>query len=158
MNQLSCLHPLQQYRTLNRNGSSTLYPDEFSVLDMETTVSERVDRMMKALGVDQVAFAKLAGASKSVVNQWILGGIKSISGDYAYTLQKNTGYNAEWIQTGNGDEKVLPLNSKKLEEVAQLLAGKDQSQIDQAIGALKYILSQSPPADTLPGPKVGRRN
>ena len=27
MNQLSCSHPLQQYRTLSRNGSSTLYID-----------------------------------------------------------------------------------------------------------------------------------
>ena len=27
MNQLSCSHPLQQYRALNRNGSSTLYLD-----------------------------------------------------------------------------------------------------------------------------------
>lgn len=63
--------------------------------------------MMQALGdLDQPSFGRLAGASKSVVNQWLSGATKSITAQYAFQLQRTTGYNAEWIQTGNGPEKA----------------------------------------------------
>lgn len=72
-----------------------------------TTTSDRVRKMMQALGnLDQPSFGRLAGASKSVVNQWLSGATKSITAQYAFQLQRTTGYNAEWIQTGNGPEKM----------------------------------------------------
>lgn len=63
--------------------------------------------MIDELGVNQPAFAKLAGASTSLVNQWLSGLVKSISAKYAFALQRKTGYNAEWIQTGEGPEQVF---------------------------------------------------
>ncbi len=75
-----------------------------------TTTADRVKKMMSDLGnIDQPSFGRLAGASKSVVNQWLSGATKSITAQYAFRLQRNTGYSAEWIQTGDGPEKLPEL-------------------------------------------------
>lgn len=68
-----------KYRTLNPVRSSTLYRFGFSLLDMAEDLPSRVDKLMKYLKVDQVQLGVLAGASKSVVNQWRGGGIKSMN-------------------------------------------------------------------------------
>lgn len=66
--------------------------------------------MLSELGVDQVEFGRLAGASKSVVSQWLSGGIKSINPKFAYSIEKNCGYSAQWVMTGDGEKKLsLPL-------------------------------------------------
>jgi len=71
-----------------------------------STTAERVEKMMAALGKDQPGFGALSGASKSVVNQWLSGEIKSISARYAFKLQRSTGFSAEWIQTGEGPQTI----------------------------------------------------
>ena len=70
---------------------------------MENTTSARVRKMMAELDVDQPTFARLADTSKSMVNHWLTGMVKTITAVYAFNLQKTTGYSAEWIQTGAGD-------------------------------------------------------
>lgn len=50
----------------------------------------------------QVGLAKAAGASKSVVNQWLDGGIKSIGIEYALCIEAALGYNHIWLMTGRG--------------------------------------------------------
>jgi phage repressor protein C with HTH and peptisase S24 domain len=72
-----------------------------------TTVASRVEKMMRELGIkENVVFGKLAGASKSVVGQWLSGDIKSISAEYAYNLQDKTAYNSRWIMLGKGPERL----------------------------------------------------
>jgi phage repressor protein C with HTH and peptisase S24 domain len=77
---------------------------------MNTTMStpaERIEKIMRVLGVkENVEFGRMAGASKSVVGQWLSGQIKSIAPDYAYKIQDSTGYNAKWIMLGTGPEKI----------------------------------------------------
>src|SRR5262245_64627432 len=69
----------------------------------------RVALMMQELDVDQVAFAKLAGTSRQVVNHWLTGKIKTITHNYALTLEANTDYRAAWITSGKGPAKRDPL-------------------------------------------------
>jgi phage repressor protein C with HTH and peptisase S24 domain len=72
-----------------------------------STPAERIEKIMRALGIkENVEFGRMAGASKSVVGQWLSGQIKSIAPDYAYNIQDNTGYNAKWIMLGTGAEKL----------------------------------------------------
>lgn len=72
VNDLVCVNVhRQQYRTLNQPKASKLDYYLFSLLNMETTTSERVALMMSELELDQPGFGKIAGASKSVVNQWL---------------------------------------------------------------------------------------
>lgn len=80
---------------------------------MKMSTAERVEKMMRELGnIDQPSFGALAGASKSVVNQWLSGGIQSIGARYAFNLQKKTGYNAEWIMLGDGSERLSDAKSE----------------------------------------------
>ncbi len=101
----------QKYRTLNHAKASKLYKCLFRVLDMNTTTSERVALMISELEIDQTAFGKLAGASKSVVNQWLSGSIKKVGPKYAYNIEQNSGYRKEWVMFGDGESKLLPLSN-----------------------------------------------
>lgn len=51
----------------------------------------------------QAGLAKAAGASKSVVNQWLHGSIKTMGIDYALNLEEALGYNHVWLMTGRGE-------------------------------------------------------
>jgi len=76
-----------------------------------STTPERVHILMTELGVDQPGLGAIAGASKSVVNQWLSGLIKKIGPKYAYNIEKNAGYSAEWVMFGTGDKVALKVNS-----------------------------------------------
>ncbi|MCZ4065919.1 hypothetical protein NB636_08115 [Oxalobacter aliiformigenes] len=54
----------------------------------------------------QIQLSKIAGASKSVVNQWISDRIKSLNIDYALNIEKKLGYDHIWLITGKGPIKL----------------------------------------------------
>lgn len=71
------------------------------------TIPERIDIIKNAVGVtEDTEFGKLAGMSKSVVNQLRTEKMKSIAARYAYKLEENTGFCAKWIQLGEGIERT----------------------------------------------------
>lgn len=51
----------------------------------------------------QIGLARASGASKSVVNQWLNGGIKSMDIMYALSMEESLGYSHIWLMTGLGD-------------------------------------------------------
>lgn len=74
---------------------------------MIPSIPERLQRIKDELGItEDTELAKMAGASKSMVNQWFSGRIKSISAQYAYKLEENTGFTSRWIQLGEGQERI----------------------------------------------------
>lgn len=86
---------------------------------MKPSIPDRLDRIKLELGIkEDVELAKQAGASKSMVNQWFTGGIKSISAIYAYELEKNTGFSARWIQLGDGPARL----GKEIVETVQKMS------------------------------------
>jgi len=75
-----------------------------------TTLIERVTQILEthpALdGKDkQKKLAVAAGASKSVVNQWLSGGIKSMHLKFALNIERNLGYNHIWLVLGEGEQR-----------------------------------------------------
>lgn len=86
----------------------------------KTTVPDRIARVMDDLDLKQSELAKKAGASKSMVNQWISGLIKSIGPQYAFNLQRTTGYSAEWLMTGAGPEHINHPSASKDTAIAAL--------------------------------------
>lgn len=54
----------------------------------------------------QAALAAAAGASKSVVNQWLANRIKSMDIRFALEIERNLGYNHIWLMIGKGNRKV----------------------------------------------------
>jgi len=73
-----------------------------------TTLSERIDKILQDLPkMGQAGLAIAAGASKSVVNQWLDGKIKSMRLDYALNIEKSLGYDHVWLVLGDGHEKKI---------------------------------------------------
>lgn len=73
-------------------------------------LSARIEKILsdkKELG--QIGLAKAAEASKSVVNQWISGEIKSMRLDYALNIERNLGYDHLWLVLGQGEEFKKPV-------------------------------------------------
>lgn len=61
----------------------------------------------------QIDLVKASGASKSVVNQWITGKIKSMDIKYALNIERELGYSHIWLMTGEGDPRHAPLFGAK---------------------------------------------
>lgn len=54
----------------------------------------------------QTGLVKASGASKSVVNQWLQGEIKSMNLKYALEIERALGYSHIWLVLGEGSPKV----------------------------------------------------
>lgn len=74
---------------------------------------------------------KASGASKSVVNQWLSGKIKSIDINYALAIERELGISHIWLMTGSGEPErmeTLKLSSDeaRLLSVYRRLEPRDQ--------------------------------
>ena len=101
------------------------------------SLSERVDKILKDRPeLDQVSLAKLAGASKSVVNQWLDGKIKSMRLDYALNIEKAIGYNHIWLVLGEGElfpqTKTWPFSASL--ELFLSMPEEERARIDELVG------------------------
>lgn len=56
----------------------------------------------------QIGLAKASGASKSVVNQWLSGAIKSIAIEYALKIEAALGISHVWLMAGIGNVLAKP--------------------------------------------------
>jgi phage repressor protein C with HTH and peptisase S24 domain len=61
----------------------------------------------------QTGLVKASGASKSVVNQWLTGKIKSMDIRYALNIERELGYSHIWLMTGEGDPRQAPVQHFK---------------------------------------------
>lgn len=108
---LSTLAMTGSIEALTEKGQALFIPKSLDFLTVGTT-SERIALMMKELSIsEQTEFGRLAGASKSVVGQWLSGEIKSVGPRYAYALEERTGFSARWIMLGEGGKKINYLNA-----------------------------------------------
>ena len=57
-------------------------------------------------GFTQADLTRAAGVSKGTTSQWLDGKIQSIKLQYALGIQSLTGFNANWIVTGEGRKKL----------------------------------------------------
>ena len=66
---------------------------------------ERIARAIQLSGKKKGEIASLCGVANSAVTQWITGESKSLRPENLYALAKATGFRAEWLAIGEGDEK-----------------------------------------------------
>jgi len=72
-----------------------------------STLSQRIEKIMSDLpNLGQSGLVDASGASKSVVNQWLDGKIKSMRLDYALNIEKRLGYDHIWLVLGEGYEMM----------------------------------------------------
>lgn len=70
---------------------------------------ERHERIAKAIagsGLKKGEVAKVCGVANSAVTQWINGDSKSLKPENLFALAKATGFNAQWLATGEGPERA----------------------------------------------------
>lgn len=120
-----------QYRTLNRQSSSILNHELFRILKMKLLQDRLayVYAQRPTLEGDrgQIGLVKASGASKSMVNQWLSGAVKSIGIEWALQLEANLGFSHVWLMAGLGDPlakagQVIILEAPKAEEPLLTLA------------------------------------
>lgn len=69
---------------------------------------ERIARAIQVSGKKKGEIASLCGVANSAVTQWITGESKSLRPENLYALAKATGFRAEWLAIGEGDEREAP--------------------------------------------------
>ncbi|HFT8008584.1 TPA: LexA family transcriptional regulator [Burkholderia cenocepacia] len=69
------------------------------------TLDQRIQAIIDETGVEQIELASAAGVTKSTVNQWLDGKIKSIKLEYALGIEERWGYNPIWLVMGKGPKK-----------------------------------------------------
>jgi phage repressor protein C with HTH and peptisase S24 domain len=82
------------------------------------TLADRLDTIYRDMpGLEgergQTGLVKASGASKSVVNQWLTGKIKSMDIRYALNIERELGFSHIWLMTGEGDPRQAPLHGVK---------------------------------------------
>lgn len=65
---------------------------------------ERIARAIALSGKKKGEIASLCGVANSAVTQWITGESKSLRPENLYALAKATGFRAEWLAIGEGNE------------------------------------------------------
>jgi transcriptional regulator with XRE-family HTH domain len=89
-----------------------------------STLSERIQQILDEHPgeLDQPKLGEVAGCSKSVVNQWLGGKIKSLDYRYARNIKKGLGYNVDWLILGEGKPRPQPedVNSVNRDQKAPL--------------------------------------
>lgn len=65
---------------------------------------ERIARAIALSGKKKGEIAALCGVANSAVTQWISGESKSLRPENLYALAKATGFRAEWLAIGEGEE------------------------------------------------------
>lgn len=87
----------------------------------------------------QIGLVKASGASKSVVNQWLTGKIKSIDIRYALNIERELGFSHIWLMTGEGDP-LQPPEARVRNALAVRAADNDDGEFVQ-IAMVKLRLS-----------------
>lgn len=99
-------------------------------------LADRLGRIMEERGLvgrgSQVRLAEAAGVTRGAANQWLNGSGESIKLEYAQNLEREFGFDHEWIMTGKGrvytsQPRVVPDpprkdESVKWDELTELLA------------------------------------
>ena len=100
---------------------------------------EHIHRLLPDLEGErgQTGLVKASGASKSVVNQWLAGKIKSIDIRYALNIEQALGISHIWLMTGDGDPLEAPMRSVKNMTPVHAADGDDPESVQIPLVKLK---------------------
>jgi hypothetical protein len=126
-----CFHPAE-YKLLNRAVKPLALVCRYAGW-VKTTLPQRLQTIMDAMGWNQVQLAAAAKCTKGSVTNWMhqVSGGKHIEPKFAFNLSDATRFNARWIIYGDGparmeistadDERLMSLIRKLPEERKRVL-------------------------------------
>jgi hypothetical protein len=71
-----------------------------------TTKGGRIAYVLAASGHTPSSISRVLGCAPAAVYQWIDGSTKNLKEPFLWALADATGFEARWISTGEGDERV----------------------------------------------------
>ncbi len=77
-------------------------------------LADRITEAMEGAGISQSELACATKKTRSAVNQWLSGRIKTLKAETAAMIEAATGYRASWLVTGVGAKKINELNTALL--------------------------------------------
>lgn len=84
---------------------------------METR-GQRIRFVREQMGLSQEAFGKRLGVAKAAVSGWERDEVDTLRSDNLLGIQRISGFNATWIETGAGDQKMGVRESEAVYKVS----------------------------------------
>ena len=108
-------------------------------------LSNRIKRIRDVLGLSQEALGDIAKISKQAVQQWESGQTKNIRNEQLFLLQAKTGFSAEWIATGRGNELIIDADNPMMERVrtiAPIISSMTKEEFEHVVANARFIASK----------------
>jgi transcriptional regulator with XRE-family HTH domain len=99
----------------------------------ETTLADRLQRIISEQKLTVASFAKSLGRSRSNISQLVNGRLTTCSFTTALMIEKVYGYPADWVMTGN----IPP--GKLSQEMAHKILGMDESKLRDVAAYIKSL-------------------
>lgn len=99
----------------------------------KTTLPQRLQTIMDAMGWSQADLGRAAKASRQNVTNWmteVSGKKKNIEPRFAWNLEDETRFNARWIVYGEGPARMEiadPIDAKLLQAISRLPAERKRA-------------------------------
>lgn len=114
-----------------------------SAMASPTPLAQRIQEILDAKGMKQIALARLIGRTRSTISQYLTGKIPRMTPETAQAIEEKTGYGATWIATGKGiklPKQALTLASSQELPLDLSILRKSVELVHQAIDAAKVRL------------------
>lgn len=117
--------------------SSALNAEPFRILNMSSTLKERITRAMRDAKMRQADLMRACGVSRGAVSQWVKGDTKKLDGDNLTKAARALGVNPHWLATGEGrphdfrvgEDASLPYISDEFVQKFKRLSADDQARV-----------------------------
>lgn len=107
-------------------------------------LSDRIRRVLEVSGENPSTLAKKIGCSAPAIQQWLSGETTNIKNHLLFALADATGFEARWIGTGQGHERVKPgdMREQTLIETYRALDPRGQDVVHRVAQAQSaYVVS-----------------
>lgn len=114
-----------------------------------TTLSTRIETILREQNIRATELAKVAGVSDSTVTLWKNGTTSDMRAENALMIQRKYGYRIEWIVTGEGPKTVEESKQQQAQEVIrQKIRDGDLIDISRLPDPARHALKQTAAAFT----------
>lgn len=97
------------------------------------TLGERITKAISASNTDVKDVAKACDVTVQAVYAWMRDEIKDLRNANLFELARLTGFNAEWIGTGNGPEIANYAHDHRIKHVIQVMEAMPEVVRDEAV-------------------------
>ena len=80
----------------------------YSICNVESTLSQRIEILFTELGINQMDFARITGFGQSYISQILSGSKTNPRPGFYAIVNREFNVNPEWLKNGKGEVFTLP--------------------------------------------------